>query len=87
VSSLSYNMPSLSYNPKQERLEKLEYINPQGIKQSFVPYANDNRDIFAQKGDRGYHSNDNGGYYANSNRESLTEIDDPKNKKSPNAKF
>ena len=80
-------MSSLSYIQLQERIETLEYIDPQGTKQSFVPYANDNRDISAQKGDRGYHSNDNGGHYANSNRESLSKIDDPKNKKYPNAKF
>jgi hypothetical protein len=78
---------SLSFNQKQERIDPLEYIDTQGKKQSFTPYANDNRDISAQKGDVGYSPNDNGGHYANSNREGLSKIDDPKNKKYPNAKF
>ena len=65
----------------------LEYTDSQGKKHSFIPYANDNREILAQKGDISYHSNDNGGHYANSNRETLSKIDDPKNKKYPNTKF
>lgn len=85
MSSLLYN--PLLYNQKQERTETLEYTDSKGIKQLFTPYANDNRDISAQKGGIGYHPNDNGGYYANSNREDLSKIDDPKNKKYPNAKF
>jgi len=60
-------------------------------------YSNDNRDFTpgefdypsqqeidrtAQKGDRSYYPNDNGGYYANSNREDISTVD-PINKKQP----
>ena len=60
-------------------------------------YPNDNRDFTpgefdypsqqeidrtAQKGDRTYYPNDNGGYYANSNRENIS-IVDPVNKEQP----
>lgn len=60
-------------------------------------YSNDNRDFTpgefdypsqqeidrtAQKGDRSYYPNDNGGYYANSNREDIS-IVDPINKEQP----
>lgn len=60
-------------------------------------YSNDNRDFTpgefdypsqqevnpsAQKGDRFYYPNDNGGYYANSNREDISTVD-PVNKKQP----
>lgn len=60
-------------------------------------YSNDNRDFTpgefdypsqqeidrtAQKGDQSYYPNDNGGYYANSNREDIS-IVDPINKKQP----
>ena len=60
-------------------------------------YSNDNRDPTpgefdypsqqeidpsAQKGERTYYPNDNGGYYANSNRDDISTVD-PVNKKQP----
>lgn len=65
-------------------------------------YSNDNRDSTpgefdypsqqeinpnAQKGDRLYYPNDNGGYYANSNREDISTVDPPNKKQPPNSNY
>lgn len=62
-------------------------------------YSNDNRDGTpgefdypsqqeinpnALKGEPNYYPNDNGGYYANSNRNDISTIDEEKNKQHPN---
>lgn len=63
-------------------------------------YSNDNRALLAgthnypsqqkvsensQKGDRDYYANDNGGHYANSNRQSLTSVEPLNKKQAPNS--
>jgi hypothetical protein len=65
-------------------------------------YSNDNRDSTpgefdypsqqevdpaAHKGSRTYYPNDNGGYYANSNRENLSIIDPVNKKQPPNSNY
>jgi hypothetical protein len=65
-------------------------------------YSNDNRDSTPQansypsqqevdadsnKGDRDYYPNDNGGYYANSNRENISTIDPTNKKQPPNSNY
>jgi hypothetical protein len=63
-------------------------------------YSNDNRDFTpgefnypsqqeinpsSTKGSRDYYSNDNGGYYANSNREDISTVDSINKKQYPNS--
>ena len=65
-------------------------------------YPNDNRDSSpgdfdypsqqevdpsSQKGDRSYYPNDNGGYYANSNRDNISTIDPTNKKQPPNSNY
>lgn len=65
-------------------------------------YSNDNRDSTprshdypsqqevdenARKGEEGYYSNDNGGYYANSNRDDISTVDPTNKKQSPNSNY
>jgi hypothetical protein len=65
-------------------------------------YSNDNRDSTpkphdypsqqevnktANKGDEGYYPNDNGGYYANSNRENISTVDPINKKQLPNSNY
>ena len=39
----------------------------------------------SQKGEKGYYPNDNGGYYANSNRPSISTVDPINSKQPPNS--
>lgn len=41
----------------------------------------------AQKGDRVYYANDNGGYYANSNRDDISTVDPANKKQPPNSNY
>jgi hypothetical protein len=65
-------------------------------------YPNDNREIsfdqfdypsqqkvdpLAKKGQEGYYGNDNGGFYANSNREDISTIDHTNKKQPPNSNY
>lgn len=65
-------------------------------------YSNDNRDNTpskndypsqsevnpeANKGDRDYYANDNGGHYANSNRPSISTVDSENKKQPPNSNY
>ena len=65
-------------------------------------YGNDNRDSnpgsfdypsqqevvpSAQKGDKGYYPNDNGGHYANSNRDDISTVDAINKKQPPNSNY
>lgn len=65
-------------------------------------YPNDNRDItpgkfdypsqqeidpLLKKGDKKYYPNDNGGYYANSNRNNISTVDPINKKQPPNSNY
>jgi hypothetical protein len=71
------NNPSFRYSNDNRESAPLEHEYPsqQSINQS------------AKKGEDNYYPNDNGGYYANSNRPSISTIDQTNKKQSPNSNY